>query len=348
MEGLLLFGWNGIDSKKLLKIAGHAFVAAEEDKTLTKLAWHIFKGGEFDKPLLVYLCDHYSGTIPEMVKLWTACREFGIDIQILSERLLAQILFTDQMVPEAYPVFFYYEEQGFNKKLIRAFLKRTAYRYLVHGDKLPDEIFESFYQHVQVEENRPCLLAVLKHLSGRGMLTGGEAVFVDYNLHQLYEKDIVLPYFQAFKDKLSLPDTLLKEQYVDYTADPEHDVKIRYTYIVDDQRQAPVTETMRNVFEGIRVRGFILFQDETVEYEIIETDAEGHDKKTEPVRLVYTDQMRGMEGVSGYQMLNKMLMKQRGGEDALLDQMQEYAEKRAIVKFLMKPDDGGIEKNDRG
>ena len=180
------------------------------------------------------------------------------------------------------------------------------------------------------------------------MLTGGEAVVVDYNLHQLYEKDIVLPYFQAFKDKLSLPDTLLKEQYVDYTADPEHDVKIRYTYIVDDQRQAPVTETMRNVFEGIRVRGFILFQDETVEYEIIETDAEGHDKKTEPVRLVYTDQMRGMEGVSGYQMLNKMLMKQRGGEDALLDQMQEYAEKRAIVKFLMKPDDGGIEKNDRG
>ena len=180
------------------------------------------------------------------------------------------------------------------------------------------------------------------------MLTGGEAVFVDYNLHQLYEKDIVLPYFQAFKDKLSLPDTLLKEQYVDYTADPEHDVKIRYTYIVDDQRQAPVTETMRNVFEGIRVRGFILFQDETVEYEIIETDAEGHEKKTEPARLVYIDQMRGMEGVSGYQMLNKMLMKQRGGEDALLDQMQEYAEKRAIVNFLMKPDDGGIGKNDRG
>ena len=98
----------------------------------------------------------------------------------------------------------------------------------------------------------------------------------------------------------------------------------------------------------LRVRGFILFQDETVEYEIIETDAGGHEKKTEPARLVYIDQMSGMEGVSGYQMLNKMLMKQRGGEDALLDQMQEYAEKRAIVNFLMKPDDGGIGKNDRG
>ena len=47
-------------------------------------------------------------------------------------------------------------------------------------------------------------------------------------------------------------------------------------------------------------------------------------------------------------MQNKMLMKQRGGEGALLDQMQEYAEKRAIVNFLMKPDDGGIGKNDRG
>lgn len=179
-----------------------------------------FVAGEFDKPVLMYLCDHYSGTIPEMVQIWNACREFGIDIQILSERLLAQILFTDQMVPEAYQVFFSYEENGFNRKLIRAFLKRAAYRYLVQGETLPEEIFASFYQHVQVEENRPCLLAVLKHLSDHGMLAGSEAVFVDYNLHQLYEKNIILPYFQKFKDKLVLPDTLLKEQYVEYTADP--------------------------------------------------------------------------------------------------------------------------------
>lgn len=341
MEGLLLFGWNGMDPKRLLKIAGHAYVGAEEDKTLTGLAWYIFKNGEFDKALLGYLCDHYSGTIPEMVKLWNACREFGVDVRILSERLLAQILFMDQMVPEAYPVFFCYEENGFNKKLIRAFLKWTAYRYLVHGESLPEEIFESFYQHVQVEENRPCLLAVLKHLSGRGMLTGGESVFVDYNLHQLYEKDIVFPFYQDFKEKLALPDTLLKEQYAEYTADPEHEVCIRYTYIVNGQRQNTVTEPMRNVFEGIRVRGFILFQDETVEYEILEKDTDGSEKATGSFTMTYMDQMSGMHGASGYRMLNRMLRKQQGNEDGLLDQMQEYAEKRAIVKFLMKPEDGG-------
>lgn len=345
-EGLLLFGWEGMDPKRLLKIAGHAFTGAEEDKNLLRLAWYIFEGGEFDKPLLVYLCDHYSGTIPEMTRLWSACREFGIDIQVLSERLLAQILFTGQMAQDAYQVFFYYEEKGFNKKLIRAFLKKKAYDYLVHGEKLPEEIFESFYQHVQVEENIPCLLAVLKYLSGHSMLTGGEAVFVDYNLHQLYEKDMVLPYFQAFKDKLSLPDTLLKEQYIDYTADPEHDVRIRYAYIIDGRRQEPVTESMRDVFEGIRVKGFILFQDETVEYEILETDEVGNEIKTAPVCLSYIDQMSGMEGMSGYQMLNRMLQSGRS-QDVLLDQMQEYAEKRAIVKFLMKPDDGGRGNNDR-
>ena len=32
----------------------------------------------------------------------------------------------------------------------------------------------------------------------------------------------------------------------------------------------------------------------------------------------------------------------------ICEQMEEYAEKRAIVNFLMKPDDGGIGKNDRG
>lgn len=347
MEGLMMFGWEGMDPKRVLKIAGHAFVGAGEDVTLTKLAWYIFRAGEFDKPVLMYLCDHYSGTIPEMVRIWNACREFGINIQILSERLLAQILFTDQMVPEAYQVFFSYEENGFNRKLIRAFLKRAAYRYLVQGETLPEEIFASFYQHVQVEENRPCLLAVLKHLSDHGMLAGSEAVFVDYNLHQLYEKNIILPYFQKFKDKLVLPDTLLKEQYVEYTADPAHEVKIRYTYIVDGQHQPTVTEVMPDVFEGIRVRGFILFQDETVEYQVLEIDEAGNEKCTEPVCLNYVDQMGEEEGINGYRMLNNMLSRQNTGDEELLDLMQEYAEKRAIVKLLMKPDDGGRGINDR-
>ena len=98
---------------------------------------------------------------------------------------------------------------------------------------------------------------------------------------------------------------------------------------------------MRNVFEGIRVRGFILFQDETVEYEILEKDTDGSEKATGPFTMTYIDQMSGMQGASGYRMLNRMLRKQQGDEDGLLDQMQEYAEKRAIVKFLMKPEDGG-------
>ncbi len=347
MEGLLLYGWDKIDPKKLLKITGHVFAGAGEDKTLIKLAWHIFQAGEFDKPLLMYLCDYYSGTVPEMVKIWVACREFGVDIQILSERLLAQIIFTEQMIPEAYPVFYYYEEKGYNKKMIRAFLKRMAYRYLVHKEKLPDELFESFYQHVQVEENRPCLLAVLKYLSGHGMLSGGEAVFVDYNLHQLYERDVIFPFYQEFQDRLSLPDELLKEQYVEYTADPDNDVRIRYTYIVDGERQQTVTDPMRDVFEGIRVRGFILFQDEEVEYEILEKDRNGREKKSGQAILKYKDTTDSQESANGYRMLNKMLMKQQG-EDELLDLMQEYAEKRAIADFLMKPDDGGIGKNDRG
>ena len=107
-----------------------------------------------------------------------------------------------------------------------------------------------------------------------------------------------------------------------------------------------MTESMRDVFEGIRVKGFILFQDETVEYEILETDEVGNEIKTAPVCLSYIDQMSGMEGMSGYQMLNRMLQSGRS-QDVLLDQMQEYAEKRAIVKFLMKPDDGGRGNNDR-
>ena len=53
------------------------------------------------------------------------------------------------------------------------------------------------------------------------------------------------------------------------------------------------------------------------------------------------------EGINGYRMLNNMLSRQNTGDEELLDLMQEYAEKRAIVKLLMKPDDGGRGINDR-
>jgi hypothetical protein len=339
MEAILLFGYEGFDVKRLLQLSIHAFEnATEENKDLVKLAWYIFSHGQYEESLLRYLCDYYTGTVREMVQVWEAANGFGMDVMEFSERILAQVLFSEDMIPEVYPVFYDYEEKGYNKKLVRAFLKRMAYQYLVHGETVPEEIFSYFYKHVQVEENRPCLLAVLRYMGSREQLTGGETVFADYNIHQLYEKNIILKFFQEFRDKVSLPDRILKEQYVEYVTDPESQVKIKYRYLRREQQDEVVTETMRDVFEGIREKGFLLFQDEKVEYQIIETTPSGKVYQSQKIQIGYEDRMDNIEGYNSYRMLNRMMYCAEQGEtEKLLGLMKQYSRVQETVNQLLKP-----------
>jgi hypothetical protein len=339
MEAVRLFGYEQFDAKRLLQLSSHVFEAAEqEDDTLVKLAWYIFQNGQFEEAMLRYLCDYYTGTVPEMVQIWKAAAGFGMDVVVFSERILAHVLFTENMINEVYPVFYYYEEKGNNKKLVRAFLKRTAYAYLVHGQDVPEEIFAYFYKHVQVEENRPCLLAVLRHMSEKPQLTGGETVFADYNIHQLYEKNCILKFFQNFRDKVALPDRILKEQYVEYTTDPEHQVTIQYRYLSGDRQGEWMTETMWDVFEGIREKGFLLFQDETLEYTITETTSSGEVHKSPSQQLGYEDRMEHVEGYNSYRMLNKMMSGEQHKEmGQLLGLMKQYSRVRETARQLIKP-----------
>lgn len=340
MEGIMAFGYDRIDARRLLQISADTFRESmeKEDTQLVKLAWYIFQKGKFDENLIRYLCDYYTGSVREMVQIWKAADGFGIDVLEFSERILAQIVFTEEMISEGYEVFYRYYDKGFNKKLIRAFLKMLAYKYLVKGWVIPEEMFSYFYKDVRVEENRPCLLAALCHMSQKKQLTGEETVFVDYNIHQLCEKNIVFCFYKNFYGKVSLPEQVLQEQYIEYTASPESKVKIQYRLVSGGNKGEYITESMQDVFEGIRVKTVVLFQDEILQYRIIETGTDGKEKKTGTLQIRYEERVPGDGNGSWYHMLNQMMIYRENGEEAaLIGAMQEYAEKKEIVKQLMKP-----------
>lgn len=338
MEGILSFGYDKIEAKRLLQISAPSFDRSmdHEDKALVKLAWYIFRKGQFDENMLRYLCDYFVGDVREMIQIWKVADGFGIDALAFAERILAQIVFVEEMVPEGYEVFYRYYEQGFNKKLNRAFLKMLAYQHLVKGQAVPEKIFDYFYRDVRVEENLPCLLAALRYMSRKEVLTGQESIFADYNIHQLCEKNIVLDFFKDFYGKISLPERILQEQCIEYTAAPESKVRIEYRIVSKETAGEYISETMQNVFEGIRVKTIVLFQDEVLQYRIVETGKDGRKKKTE------TKQLPCPTGISSngswFHMMNQMMVYRENKDDtALVNLMQKYAEKRELVKLLMKP-----------
>ncbi len=340
MEGVMQFGYEGMDTRRLLQASSQLFRASREreDSQLVKLAWYIFQSGKFDERLISYLCNYYKGLIPDMIQIWRVATGFGLDVQEFSERILAQIVFCDEMISEAYEVFYEYYDHGYNKKLIRGFLKMIAYQYLVKGWEIPEEMFDYFYREVRVEENRPCLLAVLRYMSQKEELSGEETVFVDYNIHQLYEKSVVMEFYQKFRGKVSLPERIMKEQYVEYIADPRSEVKIHYQISLGESGEEYITERMKDVFEGIRVKNFVLFRDEEVKYCISEVTPDGEQKITEKRYLHFEEKPSKEEGTNWYQMMNQMLqMKERKEQEELLEKMREYVERQETLKQLIKP-----------
>ena len=133
-------------------------------------------------------------------------------------------------------------------------------------------MFKYFYDEVRTQENMHCLVAVLKYLSQKKELTDEETSFADYNITMLYDKSIIFPFYKDFYGKVSLPIHLMDEYYVEYIAEPGCEVKIHY--LITSVNEAVkhdgkfITETMRNVFEGIRIKEFVLFQDELLQYYI--------------------------------------------------------------------------------
>lgn len=339
MEGILKFGYEKIEGKRLLKISSDTFAREieQEDTSLVKLAWNIFQSGNFDENMMRYLCRYFSGSVHEMVQIWKYANGFSIEMADFSERILGQSIFSEEISPEAYEVFYDYYENGKDKRLLWAFMKFIAYKYLVHNWMVPNKVFSYFYKEVQMQDNIFCLIAVLKYMSQKKELTQEEIQFADYNINKLYEQKMVFPFFREFYGTVSLPVHILDEYYVEYITNPEYEVKIHYSISSSYETGEYITETMRDIFCGIRVKEFVLFQDEVLQYYISEMRPEG-EKVMKEVSVSFDETMDHDRAGSRYHMLNLMMIAQEMNEEGtLIDLMKEYVELKECVNMLFKP-----------
>ncbi len=342
MEGIMLFGYNSIDSKRLLQISSEYFEKQKtEDSSLTKLACHIFENGKFDENMLRYMCMFYNGSLDSMIALWKAADGFGIDVKELEERIIAQLVFSEELVPEGYSVFYSFYEHDSNRKLTSAFMKMLAYKYLIKNYPLPEKIFEYFYQEVRKQENLPCLIAVLKYFSGQKELSQEKLNFADYNLNKLYNSGKIFPFFKDYYGKFPLPIHILDEHYVEYTADPKYEVRINY-YISSSKEDKEInedeyiTEVMPDIFEGIRVKEFVMFQDEVLKYYITELRPDG-EIVTCKNSVHFDETMDNERAGSRFHNINMILIAHEMNDDkTLIDMMADYETERENVKKMFK------------
>ena len=339
LDALKLFGYEKIAVNRLLKLCSQ-WIASQsypiENEFLLDLCHYVFRKGKYDETILQYLVKFYQGPTGEMYGLWKAAKGFDLEPFVLEERLITQMLFAESYVQDSFSIFNEYYKQVTNHLLVKAFLTFYAYKYLVHDRVINTELFPVMKRELNYEENDICLLAWMKYCTSRQELPLSELDFIEYSIHRLEKKNIVLSFFTMFHKVIKMPDRLTDKCFVEYKTDPQKQVYIHYRLLKGNSSQDYITERLPNIFMGIHGKEFILFYHEILQYYI--TEEFGEDITITESFHLHFDQESAEDEESKYNQINLMLMAmEMQDEKTLLEIMEHFVKTEHMISKCFQP-----------
>lgn len=338
-EQIMEYGFEGVTVKRLRALCSKTikkYSMERKMEMLAKMGFYVFKAGKYDEIILQYLVKHYLGTTKDMFLVWREAGEYDMDTEELEERLLGQILFAESYVKDAMAVFFSFYEKGKNRTLIKAFVSYYSYKYFVRDRVIDDRFFEVIKKELQIEPNRAALLALLKYYSTFDKWTEEQRAFIETEVNKLMEEGIVFPFFQKFIPELSLPGDIGNKYYVEYKTNPKHKVLLHYFLEDEEMGEDFIVEQLPDLYEGIFVRDFTLFHNETLQYYVEEVPLEGEPIITESI-TVRGDEIQRNEEEDKYGQINMMLVaREMKDEKTLLSLIRNYAKTEYAMRKVFK------------
>lgn len=329
LRAIEIFGQDGLALNLLIKLCSgwlHTYGTDEKNPLILSLCYFIFDGSKYDDIILAYLVKYYRGSTGSMLRLLQAAKDFELDSYRLAQRLLAQMLFSENHIEESFAIFCDYYRDVSNRLLVRAFLTYHAYRYLIHNHEIADGIFPLMRRELSYEENEVCMLAWLKKNAANHELSETDMRFAEINIERLVRKGIIMPFFLEYKDRLCLPDTTLGKHYITYVSRPGNQVYIHYN---TGYGKEYITERMPDIFMGIHMKELVLFYNDEVRYYISEETPEGI-KKGDECSFRYVCDVT--DEPTKYNQINKMLIALDKKLDAeLLDMMENYLKTEYMI-----------------
>lgn len=349
-EAIAEFGSDEIAVKRLLKLSWYLIQEREDisgNRVFLEVCYSIFCQGKYDEPVLKYLVHNFYGTTFEMHQIWKAARAFEVDTFLLEDRLLAQMLFTENFIEESLPVFRSYYRSGCNRKLVRAALSYYAYCCLTDRRGLTQELFDTMKRELSFEENDICMLAVLKFYSEQELFTDSELSFIDLELQKLSEKGIRLSFFKRFGDRTRVSRSMMDSDYVTFRTEPGTKVLLVYSVISDTLDETKIGAAFSELSEkgkrvmmphiicGIYESEFVLFSDEALLYEIFE---QGPGEPECLSRGIVRTNPENLDGGSRFGILNQIVNAVRDGrEEEAYGGMKRYLKADHIIRRAFRP-----------
>ncbi|MCR5768873.1 MAG: DUF5717 family protein [Lachnospiraceae bacterium] len=338
MRNMVHYGFMGVDVRRLTDMAEKLLESSDEvceDPVFTAICIYVFLRRANSVRVAQRVVEKYDGSTESMFKIWRSARDADVDCTDLEERLLYQILFTENDMSFANEVFRHYYGHGTNRRLISAFLSYYSYKCLVLDKLAEPEMLDIMRHELMYEDNEVCTLAILKEFSKFRNFSDINRSFIEKKLEGMVNKGLVMPFFKDFKDNIRIPESIRERHYVEYHTDPAACVKIHYC--INDTGTGDYKEMlMKDMGYGIFVSEFMLFYGETLQYYISE-ESEFDYSITESGEITVDPELTGGEE-TGYHQLNLIITaREMNDPKTMVRLLEAYTKNDYIGKTLFKP-----------
>ena len=339
-------GSDDIEISTLVRICSQSVLALEyeEDRELLYYCWRCFQFGKYDDNVLTYLLMYYDGPMEEMKRLWNTGMFNGLDTLVLEEKILSLLIFTRTGSEGTERIFASYQAHLGRKKICQAYLNLKSWEYFVKNLPVSDIIFRHLEERSASEEELEdvCALALLQYYSGLPSLSDQRKKTARKLLDRYQDRGMRFAFYQRFPAEITGQMQLNERVFLEYVANPEHTVLLYYRML--GQEEEWKKEPLRNVFEGIFVREFILFEGEVLEcyLEEYEPDVSAAESRAgvKP-KMVSRSDVRRLRGADSsdettrYAMINrlgKLLL--QGNEKTFREELENYYQTDYLTKEL--------------
>ena len=330
------YGIDQISSSSKVALACHLIEEnGEEDENILKICEQTFISGKYNDSILSYLARHYNGPTEIMKKIWDVSREYNIDTFELEERILVQMMYSDIFLPNVESVFYSYYENGGREIVLLAFLSNCSYRYFVHEKEVDNNVFEIIQSRYEfgLELNDACKLALLKYISDLSSRDDVQFKIEDELLAEYTCRNMNFSFYKKLDRELILKYHLYDKVFLEYRTNPHSHVVLHYCS--DGEGEEFIAEDMKDVYEGIFVKPFVLFFGDMIQYYITE-EKDNQVEVTESNRISNND-VYGEKDQSRYNLINQMIISTTLQDDmSLYRNMKQYSGYDEVTKSVFK------------
>ena len=297
------------------------------------MAFNLYKDEKYTDKTLEFIAKVYNGKTQNMFDCLKLCVEKNIETYDFEERLLIQMLFSNQTadLDEAFRI--YTERKRVTDIIIRAYFTVKSDLFFMNDENIKDNIFEYLEDGLSdVDDIKEFpniyMLALSKYYSKKDKLNFKQTRLCEQIVNNLCDMGMVFSYFKNLSKFVAVERDILESTFVEYKAKKDSVIlKSRIFPLNDDF----IEEEFPNIYKNIFVKYKKIFSDEIWEYQILE-DEDGEMKVSvnDCVQFSKADNA----GESRFILINDIEELPKDKEKELKEKLTEFVYKDELVANL--------------